>query len=105
MGKVRVLAGTRKGAFILTSDAARKDWKIAGPFFGGWEIYHFTGSMVNPDRLYVSQTSSWFGQIIPPQRRWRGNVDATRHATRRGDDDSRRFSEGRKQQVRLRHFR
>lgn len=64
MSKVRVLAGTRKGAFILTSDANRANWKIDGPFFGGWEIYHFTGSMVNPDRLYVSQTSSWFGQII-----------------------------------------
>jgi len=64
MGKVRVLAGTRKGAFILTSDEKRTNWKIDGPFFGGWEIYHFTGSLVNPDRLYVSQTSSWFGQII-----------------------------------------
>jgi photosystem II stability/assembly factor-like uncharacterized protein len=64
MSKIRVLAGTRKGAFILTSDGDRKDWKIDGPFFGGWEIYHFTGSPVNPDRLYVSQSSSWFGQII-----------------------------------------
>jgi hypothetical protein len=64
MSSVRVLAGTRKGAFILTSDASRTDWKIEGPFFGGWEIYHFTGSPVNPDRLYVSQSSSWFGQII-----------------------------------------
>lgn len=64
MSKIRVLAGTRKGAFILTSDANRKKWQIDGPFFGGWEIYHMNASPVNPDRLYVSQTSSWFGQII-----------------------------------------
>jgi len=64
MGKIRVLAGTRKGAFILTSDDARKNWVIDGPFFGGWEIYHMAGSPADPDRLYVSQCSDWFGQII-----------------------------------------
>jgi len=64
MSKVRVLAGTKKGAFILTADANRQKWQIDGPFFGGWEIYHLTGSAVNPDRLYASQSSDWFGQII-----------------------------------------
>ncbi|MDY6981608.1 MAG: exo-alpha-sialidase, partial [Pseudomonadota bacterium] len=64
MSKVRVLAGTRKGAFILTSDEARKKWQIDGPFFGGWEIYHMNASPADPDRIYVSQNTSWFGQII-----------------------------------------
>ena len=64
MGKVRVLVGTRKGAFILTSDGKRKQWDVNGPHFGGWEMYHLTGSPADPDRLYASQTSSWFGQII-----------------------------------------
>lgn len=64
MSRVRVLAGTKKGAFILTADAERKNWTIDGPFFGGWEIYHVAGSTVNPDRLYASQSSDWFGQII-----------------------------------------
>src|SRR5207248_9122401 len=64
MSKVRVLVGTRKGAFILTSDGARKRWKVSGPHFAGWEIYHMKGSPVNPDRIYASQTSAWFGQII-----------------------------------------
>ena len=62
--KVRVLAGTRKGAFVLTSDAGRRVWDVSGPFFGGWEVYHVKGSPVNPDRLYASQSSSWFGQVI-----------------------------------------
>src|SRR4029077_15558855 len=64
MSSVRVLVGTRKGAFILTADGARKRWKVSGPHFAGWEIYHIKGSPVNPDRVYASQTSAWFGQII-----------------------------------------
>ena len=64
MSGVRVLVGTRKGAFILTSDARREKWDISGPHFAGWEIYHLKGSSVDPNRLYASQTSGWFGQII-----------------------------------------
>ncbi len=64
MSGVRVLAGTRKGAFILTSDGTRNKWKVSGPHFAGWEIYHVKGSPADPNRLYASQTSGWFGQII-----------------------------------------
>src|SRR3954452_21980836 len=64
MSGIRVLVGTRKGAFVLTSDAQRKDWKVDGPHFAGWEIYHMKGSPIHPDRIYASQTSGWFGQII-----------------------------------------
>src|SRR5262250_239542 len=64
MSGTRVLAGTRKGAFVLTSDAKRKDWRVDGPHFAGWEIYHMKGSPVDPDRIYASQSSGWFGQII-----------------------------------------
>ena len=64
MGNVRVLVGTRKGAFILTSDERREQWDVCGPHFAGWEIYHLKGSPVNPDRLYASQSSGWFGQVI-----------------------------------------
>src|SRR5436305_2682084 len=64
MSGVRVLAGTRKGAFILTSDGKRKDWEISGPHFAGWEIYHLKGSSVDPNRIYCSQSSGWFGQVI-----------------------------------------
>ena len=64
MTAIRVLVGTRKGAFILTSDLKRETWSIDGPHFAGWEIYHVKGSPVDPNRIYASQTSSWFGQII-----------------------------------------
>ena len=64
MSGIRVLVGTRKGAFVLTSDGARTRWQVNGPFFGGWEIYHLKGSPVDPNRLYASQSSGWFGQIV-----------------------------------------
>lgn len=64
MSTVRVLVGTRKGAFILTADGKRKNWKIDGPHFGGWEMYHLKGSPVNPNRLYASQSNGWFGQVV-----------------------------------------
>jgi photosystem II stability/assembly factor-like uncharacterized protein len=61
---VRVLVGTRKGAFILTSDEARQRWDVSGPHFAGWELYHVKGSPADPNRLYASQSSGWFGQLI-----------------------------------------
>jgi photosystem II stability/assembly factor-like uncharacterized protein len=64
MSRVRVLVGTKKGAFVLTSDGARKNWEVSGPFFAGWEIYHAKGSPADPNRIYASQTSGWFGQVI-----------------------------------------
>src|ERR1700745_2993837 len=64
MSGVRVLVGTRKGAFVLTADGKRKNWTISQPQFGGWELYHVKGSPADPNRLYASQSSGWFGQII-----------------------------------------
>jgi photosystem II stability/assembly factor-like uncharacterized protein len=64
MSSVRVLVGTKKGAFILTADGQRRNWQISGPHFAGWEIYHLKGSSLDPNRLFASQSSGWFGQII-----------------------------------------
>jgi len=64
MTSVRVLVGTKKGAFVLTGDGKRQKWKVSEPLFSGWEVYHMKGSAADPNRLYASQTSSWFGQVI-----------------------------------------
>lgn len=64
MTGVRVLVGTRKGAFVLTADGARRDWTVSGPHFAGWEIYHVAGSPAEPNRLWASQSGGWFGQLI-----------------------------------------
>ncbi len=64
MAGVRVLVGTRKGAFVLTSDEGRRDWQVAGPHFGGWETYHLKGSPADPDRVYAAPSGGWFGQVV-----------------------------------------
>jgi len=64
MSHVRILVGTKKGAFVLTSEGRRAQWDVQGPLFGGWEVFHVQGSPVEPDRLWASQTSGWFGQVI-----------------------------------------
>ncbi|HEY5623064.1 MAG TPA: exo-alpha-sialidase, partial [Gammaproteobacteria bacterium] len=64
MAAIRILVGTKKGAFILTADGNRESWSVSGPHFAGWEVYHMKGSPADPDRIFASQTSSWFGQII-----------------------------------------
>lgn len=64
MSSVRVLVGTRKGAFILTSDGKREKWDVSGPHFAGWEMYHMKGSPADPNRLYASQSNAWFGQTM-----------------------------------------
>jgi hypothetical protein len=64
MSQVRVLVGTRKGAFVLTADGKREQWEVSGPHFAGWEMYHMKGSPADPNRIYASQSSGWFGQLI-----------------------------------------
>src|SRR5438067_3991328 len=64
MSGVRVLVGTRKGAFILTADGKREQWDVSWPHFAGWEMYHLKGSPADPNRIYASQSSGWFGQQV-----------------------------------------
>src|SRR5262245_48681011 len=64
MSRVRVLVGTRKGAFVLEADGKRENWEISGPHFAGWEIYHMKGSPAAPQRIFAAQNTSWFGQLI-----------------------------------------
>ena len=84
MSSVRLLVGTRKGAFILTSDGKREKWDVSGPHFAGWELYHLKGSPVDPNRIYASQSSGWFGQTDSAVKRWRqdlGDPSATSSST------------------------
>jgi len=64
MSSVRVLVGTHKGAFVIESDGKRHNWSVSGPHFAGWEVYHMKGSQVDPNVIFASQTSGWFGQLI-----------------------------------------
>ena len=76
MSKVRVLVGTRKGAFILESDGKREQWGVSGPFFGGWEIYHLKGSPVEPEPALCVPVDQLVRSADSALRRWRQNVAA-----------------------------
>jgi photosystem II stability/assembly factor-like uncharacterized protein len=86
MSKVRVLVGTKKGAFILNSDGKREKWDVSGPLFAGWEMYHLKGSPADPNRIYASQTSGWFGQVI--QRSDDGGKTWHQPGTPKGEETS-----------------
>ena len=101
MSQVRVLVGTHKGAFVLTADGKREKWEVSGPHFAGWEIYHLKGSPADPNRLYASQTSDWFGQII--QRSDDGGKTWHQPGTPPGEPLP-QWPAKAKQQVRLRHI-
>ena len=105
MSGVRVLVGTKKGAFVLTSDGKREKWDVSGPHFAGWEMYHLKGSPADPNRIYASQTSGWFGQII--QRSDDGGKTWFQPGTPPGEATvlARRSPQGREQQVRVRRLR
>ncbi len=64
MGSVRILVGTRKGAFVLSADGKRDRWAVSGPHFPGWEVLHLKGSPADPARIYASASTGWFGQLI-----------------------------------------
>ena len=93
MSSVRVLVGTKKGAFILTSDAKRQKWDIAGPLFTGWEIFHMKGSPADPNRIYLP-----IQRLVRPShpafQRRRQNLGTTRHQTRRAHHRPRRHAQG-----------
>jgi photosystem II stability/assembly factor-like uncharacterized protein len=48
----------------LKADGKRDKWEVSEPHFAGWEMYHLKGSPVDPNRIYASQSSGWFGQQI-----------------------------------------
>ncbi len=57
---LRVLVGTKKGVFILESDAARKSWSQRGPFLPGTPINHV---IADPETgvIYAAGGNPWVG--------------------------------------------
>ena len=101
MSRVRVLVGTRKGAFILEADGKRDNWDVSGPHFAGWEIYHLKGSPADPEsHLRVADQRLVRADHPALQRRRQDLGDAGR----RPGEIAARLADGREQQVRLRHF-
>lgn len=62
-GKVILLAGTKKGAFILESDERRKDWALRGPFCETWPVYGVSYDPHNGN-IYAGGGSEWYGPAV-----------------------------------------
>lgn len=62
-GKVMLLIGTRKGAFIAESDSARQRWDIRGPYCETWPINHIAA---DPETgvIYGAGGNEWFGGAV-----------------------------------------
>ncbi len=63
MAKTFILVGTKKGAFILESDGARRDWKLRGPFCATWPIQHVIADPASAT-IYAAGGNAWFGGAI-----------------------------------------
>src|ERR1700722_2223651 len=103
MSKVRVLVGTRKGAFILTADGKRGNWDVTGPPFAGWELYppERLSGRSQPHLCVADQRMVWPAHSALRRRR---QIMAPARNTSRGAADA-RSAESRQQQVCLRHVR
>jgi photosystem II stability/assembly factor-like uncharacterized protein len=63
MTKTLVLLGTRKGAFILESDAARRDWQLRGPYCETWPMNHVVADAAT-GTIYGGGGNEWFGPAV-----------------------------------------
>jgi len=60
---VRVLIGSKKGAFIIESDASRRDWRVRGPYCEHWPITHVAADP-GDGALYATGGNAWFGPAV-----------------------------------------
>ena len=63
MQRTLLLVGTRKGCFLLESDADRKDWSVRGPFCESWPVYHAVHDAAT-GAIYAAAASEWFGLAV-----------------------------------------
>ncbi len=63
MPRTLLLVGTRKGTFLLESDADRRDWATRGPYCEGWPVYHAVHD-AGTDTIYAAAASEWHGSAV-----------------------------------------
>ena len=63
MSRTLLLVGTRKGLFVLESDADRESWSMRGAYCEGWPVYH---AVLDRDSgvIYAAAASEWHGSSI-----------------------------------------
>ena len=63
MARTLLLIGTRKGCFLMESDAERRDWTLRGPYCESWPVYH---AVLEPTSgaIYAAAASEWHGSAV-----------------------------------------
>ena len=61
--RVLLLLGTKKGAFILESDALRRSWELRGPFCETWPMNHVVADAAT-ETIYAGGGDAWFGPAV-----------------------------------------
>ena len=63
MPRTLLVIGTRKGCFLLESDADRRTWDVRGPFCEGWPVYHAVHDP-GSGTIYAAAASEWHGSAV-----------------------------------------
>jgi photosystem II stability/assembly factor-like uncharacterized protein len=63
MSRTLLLVGTRKGCFVLESDADRQDWSVRGPYCESWPVYHAVHD-AGSGAMYAAAASEWHGSAV-----------------------------------------
>lgn len=69
MPQVNLLIGTKKGAFIVESDAARENWKVSGPYCDKWPMNH-VGYDAKRGAILGAGGDAWFGPAVWRSTDW-----------------------------------
>jgi photosystem II stability/assembly factor-like uncharacterized protein len=91
MPRTLVLIGTRKGCFVLESDADRRDWRLRGPYCEGWPVYH---AVFDPGSgsIYAAAASEWHGSAVWRSRDLGESWELSSEGLTYGDDGGRKLS-------------
>jgi hypothetical protein len=68
--EVRILIGTRKGAFILDGDTNRKKWVVRGPYHPGRDVFQVKADPRTPGMIYAAVNSGWWGPMMFRSSDW-----------------------------------
>lgn len=63
-GRVILMVGTRKGAFIYTADTARKRWSLDGPHFLGQIVNHMVLDPRDKETLLMASKTGHLGPTV-----------------------------------------
>ena len=88
-GDVLLMVGTRKGAFFLTADAARKSWTLSGPHHDGSDVFDLAYDDREGGTIFAAINSPIWGPEVQRSddqgATWQKSVQNPAFPSERGD--------------------